>query len=99
MSDSPAVIDCSTMAQFCCRQDTLFCDVCGIKNLKQLVNTLSDNICRHGAMETLITDGGKYEISNKVTNLLCTLFSSQYESEPYHHDTILQNSPSFLVES
>ena len=32
-------------------------------------------------METIITDGGKYEIS-KVAHLLRSLFIKQYESEP-----------------
>ena len=44
MSDTPAIDDGSTMAQFFCGHETLVCDVYGIKNLIQLVNTLSDNI-------------------------------------------------------
>ena len=35
-------------------------------------------------MTTLITDGGRYEISKKVTDLLRSLFIKQHESEPYH---------------
>ena len=35
-------------------------------------------------MNTIITDGGKYEISKKVTDLLRSLFIKQYETEPYH---------------
>ena len=35
-------------------------------------------------MDTIITDGGKYEISKKVAHLLRNLFIKQYESEPYH---------------
>ena len=35
-------------------------------------------------MNTVITDGGKYEISKKVADLLRSLFIKQYESEPYH---------------
>ena len=35
-------------------------------------------------MTTLITGGGKYEISRKVADLLRSLFIKQYESEPYH---------------
>ena len=70
------------MAQFFCGHDTLVCDAYGIKNTKQFVNTLSDNIQTQEAMETLITNGGKYEISTKVTDLLQSLFISQYESEP-----------------
>ena len=62
-SDTPAVDDGSTMAQFFCGCDTLVCDAYGIKSTKQFINTLSDNIRKRGAMDTLISDGGKYEIS------------------------------------
>ena len=46
--------------------------------------TLSDNIKSRGAMHTIITDSGKYEISKKIADLLRSLFIKQYESEPYH---------------
>ena len=51
---------------------------------KQFINTLYDNIRFRGAMTTLITDGGRYEISKKVADLLRSLFIKQHESEPYH---------------
>ena len=62
-SDTPAVDDGSTMAQFFCGHDTLVCDAYGIKSAKHFIYTLSDNIRKRGAMDTLISDGGKYEIS------------------------------------
>ena len=83
-SDTSAVDDGSTMAQFFCGHDTLVCDAYGIKSTKQFINTLSDNIRKQGAMDTLISDGGKYEISQRVTDLLCSLFIQDYQSEPYH---------------
>ena len=83
-SDTPAVDDGSTMAQFFCRRDTLVCDTYGIESTKQFINTLSDNIRKQGAMDTLISDGGKYEISKRVTDLLHSLFIQDYQSEPYH---------------
>ena len=83
-SDTPAVDDGSTMAQFFCGHDTLVCDAYGIKSTKQFINTLSDNIRKRGAMDTLISDGGKYEISKQVTDLLHSLFIQDYQSEPYH---------------
>ena len=83
-SDTPAVDDGSTMAQFFCGQDTLVCDAYGINSTKQFINTLSDNIRKRGAMDTLISDGGKYEISKRVTDLLCSHFIQDYQSEPYH---------------
>ena len=83
-SDTPAVDDGSTMAQFFCGCDTLVCDAYGIKSTKQFINILSDNIRKWGAMDTLISDGGKYEISKRVTDLLRSLFIQDYQSEPYH---------------
>ena len=66
----------STMAQFFVGKDTLMCDAYGIKSQKHFIN--------RGAMDTIITDGEKYEISKKVSDLLRSLFIKQYESEPYH---------------
>ena len=82
--DTPAVDDGSTMAQFFCGHDTLVCDAYSTKSTKQFINTLSDNIIKRGAMDTLISDGGKYEISKQVTDLLHSLFFQDYQSEPYH---------------
>ena len=84
-SDTPAINDGSTMAQFFGGRDTLVCNAYGIKSQKQFINTLYDNIRFRGAMTTLIIDGGRYEISKKVADLLRSLFIKQYESEPYHH--------------
>ena len=72
------------MAQFFVGKDTCVCDAYGIKSQKQFINTLYDNIMSRGAMTTLINNGGKYEISRKVADLLRSLFIKQYESEPYH---------------
>ena len=83
-SDTPAVDDGSTMAQFFCGCDTLVCDAYGIISTKQFINTLSDNIRKRGAMDTLSSDGGKYEISKRVTDLLRSLFIQDFQSEPYH---------------
>ena len=83
-SDTPAINDGSTMAQFFVGRDTLVCDAYGIKTQKQFINTLYDNIRFRGAMTTLITDGVRYEISKKVADLLRSLFIKQHESEPYH---------------
>ena len=65
-SDTPAINDGSTMAQFFVGRDTVVCDAYGIKTQKQFINTLYDNIRFRGAMTTLITDGGRYEISKRL---------------------------------
>ena len=85
-SDTPAVDDGSTMAQFFCGHDTLVCDAYGIKSTKQFINTLSDNIRKWGAMDTLISDGGNYDISKGVTDFLHFLVIQDYQSESYHQD-------------
>ena len=85
-SDTPAVDDGSTMAQFFCGHDTFVCDAYGIKSTIQFINTLSDNIREWGTMATLTSDGGKYEIPKGVTNLLHFLFTQDYQSESYHQD-------------
>ena len=79
-SGYPAVDDGSTMAQFFVAEILL-----SVMPTKQFINTLSDNIRKRGAMDTLISDGGKYEISKRVTDLLRSLFIQDYQSEPYHH--------------
>ena len=84
-SDTPTINDESTMAQLFLGKDTLVCDAYGIKSKKQFINTLYDNIKTRGAMDTIFTDGGKYEISKKVADILRSLFIKQCESEPYHH--------------
>ena len=68
-SDTPAVDDVSTMVQFICGHDTLVCDAYGIKSTKQFINTLSDNIRKRGAMDTLISDGGKYESESLISSV------------------------------
>ena len=85
-SDTPAVDDGSTMAQFFCGHDTLVCDAYGIKSTKQFINTLSGKIRKWGAMDTLIIDGGNYDISKGVTDLLDSLFIQDFQSESYHQD-------------
>ena len=81
-SDTPAVDDGPTMAQFFCGHDTFVCDAYGIQSTIQFIDTLSDNIRKWGAMDTLIT----YEISKGVTDLLHSLFIQDYQSDPYHQD-------------
>ena len=83
-SDTPAIHDGSTIAHFFVGKDTLVHDVYGIKSQKQLFNTIYDDIKTREAMDTIITDGGRYEISKKVVDLLRSLFIKQYESEPCH---------------
>ena len=91
-SETPAVDDGSTMAQFFCGHDTFACDTYGIKSTKQFISTLSSNTRKWGAMITLTRDGGTYDISKGVTNLPHSLFIQDFKSEPYHqHQNKVKN--------
>ena len=50
-SDTPAVDDGSTMAQFICGRDTLVCDAYGIKSTKKFIKTFSNSIRKRVAMD------------------------------------------------
>jgi hypothetical protein len=68
--------------------ETYVTDIYGIKNDKEFVNTLEDNIRQRGAPTKLISDRAQVEISKKVLDILCTLCISDWQSEPHQQ---LQN--------
>ena len=53
---------------------------------KQFVNTLEDNIRKRGAMDKLISDSAKNEISHKVKDILRAYNINDWQSEPYHQN-------------
>ena len=65
-SETPAVGSGVKQAQVFVGRDTLVADAYPMRSGKQFVNTLEDNIRRRGAMDKLISDSAKTEISNKV---------------------------------
>ena len=67
-SNTPAVDSSVKQAQVFVGRDTLVADAYPMKSGKQFVNTLEDNIRRRGAMDKLISDSAKTEISNKAMN-------------------------------
>ena len=83
-SDTPAVDSGITSAQFFVGCDSMVCDVYPMKTSKQFVNTLEDNIRDRGAMNRLISDSAQVEISNKVQDILRSLFIKSWQSEPYY---------------
>ena len=83
-SDTPAIDDGSTCAQFYYGLKTEVVDVYGMKTDKQFSNTLWDTIRKRGAMSKLITDMAKSEISQKVKSILRALVIEDWQSEPYH---------------
>jgi hypothetical protein len=48
------------------------------------VMTLQDNIRERGAMDKLLSDRAKVEISNKVKDILRHYVIGDWQSEPYH---------------
>ena len=85
-SDTPAVDSGVKQSQVFVGRDTLVADAYPLKSGKQSVNTLVDNIRRRGAMDKLLSDSAKTEISNRVTDILRAYHISNWHSEPYHQN-------------
>ena len=85
-SDTPAVDSGVKQAQVFVGRNTLVVDAYPMKSGKQFVNTLEDNIRRRGAMDKLLSDSAKTEISNKVMEILRAYHISNWNSEPYHQN-------------
>ena len=73
-SDTPAIDNGSTMAQIFVGTTTFVTDAYGMKQEKQFVNTLEDNIRNRGAMDKLVSDCAQVETSTCVQDLLRFLF-------------------------
>jgi hypothetical protein len=82
-ADVPAISDGSQAAVLFTGTETHVTDIYGIKNDKEFVNTLEDNIRQRGAPTKLISDRAQVEISKKVLDILRTLCISDWQSEPY----------------
>ena len=85
-SDTPAVDSGVKQAQVFVGRDTLVADAYRMKSGKQFVDTLEDIIRRRGAMDKLLSDSAKTEISNKVMDILRAYHISNWHSEPYHQN-------------
>ena len=85
-SDTPTVDSGVKQAQVFVGRDTLVADAYPMKSGKQFVNTLEDKIRRWGAMDKLLSDSAKTEISNKVMDILRAYHISNWHSEPYHQN-------------
>ena len=85
-SDTPAVDSGVKQAQVFVGRDTLVADAYPMKSGKQFVNTLEDNIRRRGAMDKVLSDSAKPEISQKVMDILRAYHISNWHSKPYHQN-------------
>ena len=81
-SDTPAVDSGVKQAQVFVGRDSLVVDVYPMKSGKQFVNTLEDNIRRRGAMDKLLSDSAKTEISKKVMDILRAYHIFNWHSGP-----------------
>ena len=85
-SDTPAIDSGVKIAQLFVRLESLVSDIYPMRSGKQLVNTLEGNIHRHSAMDKLISDSAKNEISHKVKDILKAYNINDWQSEPYHQN-------------
>ena len=69
-SDTPAVDSGVKQAQVFVGRDTLLADTYSMEIGKHFVNTLEDNTRKSGAMDKLLSDYAKTEISNKSWTFL-----------------------------
>ena len=74
----------ATAAQIFVGCDSLVTDAYPVKTDKQFVNTLEDNIRCRGAMDKLLSDGAKAEISNRVKDILRYYSIDDWQSEPHN---------------
>ena len=82
-SDTPVVESGVKLAQVFAGRNTLVAHAYLMKSGKQFVNTLEDNIRKSRAMDKLLSDSAKTEISNKVMDFLREYHISKWHSEPY----------------
>jgi hypothetical protein len=82
-SDTPAVDNGVTAAQIFVGCESLVANIYGLKTDKEFVNTLEDNIRERGAMDKLISDFAKAEMSSRVKDILRALFIGAWYSAPY----------------
>jgi len=80
----PAVDDGSTMAQLFIGHKSLVLDARGVKTNAAFVNTLEDNIRLRGAIDKLISDGAKSELSDHAQDILCALCIDDWHSETHY---------------
>ena len=83
-SSTPAIDDGSTLAQIFVGRNTMVVDIYPIRTQKEFIATLQDNIRERGAMELLISDRAKVEISRECHDILRAYCIKDWQSEPYY---------------
>ena len=92
-SEVPAVdTNGQTMAQLFVGRKSLVIDVFGMSTEKEFVNTFEDVIRKRGAMDKLITDSARVEISKRVQDILRALCIDDWQSEAnYQHQNFAEH--------
>ncbi len=81
-----------TMAQIYVGRKSLVIDIFGMSTEKEFVNTLEDIIRKRGAMDKLITDSARVEISRRVRDILRSLIIDDWQSEAnYQHQNFAEH--------
>ena len=71
---------------------SLVIDLYSMGTTKEFVNTLEDQIRKRGAMDKLITDSARVEISGRVKDVLRALLIDDWQSEPqYQHQNFAEH--------
>ena len=83
-ADVAAIDDGSLCAQLFLGVQSRWVDAYGMKSDSQFVHTLLDVIRKRGAMDKLISDNGKAQVSTKVKDVLRHLFIDDWQSEAYY---------------
>ena len=83
-SRTPAIDNGSTAAQFFVGRKSLYRSVtpCGSSD-KDFARTLMDEIRKYGAMDRLISDNARAQISEQVKDILRTFCIKDWQSEPH----------------
>ena len=83
-SDSEAIDDGSTAAQFFIGRKSHFRSVRPLgRTDKNFPQVLFDEIRKYGAMDKLISDNAKAQVSARVQDILRTFAIKDWQSEPY----------------
>ena len=91
-ADEPAVDDGSTAAQVFVGRNTYVTDVYVCRTDAEFAGIREDNIRQRGAMDCLVSDGAKAEISVKFVDILRMFKCGNYMSEPEHqHQNFAEN--------
>ena len=84
-SSTPAVDNGCTAAQYFVGRNSYVADCYPVKTDAQFVNCLEDVIRKWGAMDKLLSDAARAEISNRVLEVLRAYAIQDWQSEPHFH--------------